>query len=843
LTALGWFGKILGTILLVGITTGAIVGCIAAVYVDRYINTDLDINLEDFQLDLTSYVYYYNKSTGEYEILEELYSSENRVWADYDEIPEYLLHALVAIEDKRFYSHNGVDWYRTAGAFANMFLGIKKGSFGGSTITQQLIKNVTGEKEVTVRRKLTEIFRAVEFEKGYSNKDDILVQYLNLVYFGQGCYGVQSAAKTYFGKDVSELTLAESAAIVGITNLPTYYDPYINRDNNKKRQEYILNEMFDQGYISASERDAAIDQKLVFNRDSSQQTSSSTSIQSYFTDQVIRDAITDLSAAKGIDRSVASQLIYRGGYRIYTTLDSEIQAIIDEVYTNPDYWPALKATAETAGEDPQSAIVVMDPYTGNIVGMYGGLGEKTANLTHNRATMSTRQPGSSIKPLAVYAPAIESGLITPYSVYTDMPVQIEGGNPWPKNYDSRTYGFRGQMTVMEAVQRSINTIAAKIVLDMSPQYSYEFARYSMGLSTLVDGVTINGKVYSDASVSPMSLGGLTKGVTVRDMCAAYSIFTNEGVYNSSKTYTRIEDSNGNLVLDNSPDPLPVIKSETAYYMNLLLQNVVTNGTGVNARLSGMPSAGKTGTTNDDYDRWYVGYTPYYTCAVWYGFDVNRTIVTADGTSPAVPLYKAVMSKIHENLESKDFFTPNNKPVKASYCIDSGGAPTEACRNDIRGSRVATGTFFEKDIPSAPCTLHQYVDVDSESGLLATPYCPPENIVRVSMLRLDRYFPKSIIPLNDEQYTIRLFDIDYTAETEIGYRVSAPANKDGSPPKNSFCPLHSDPDWNIGLPTEPIEPTDPFPPASPLPGDPDNPALPPEDITSPIPEVTPENPAE
>jgi len=790
LSVLGWIGKIFGSLLLIGITTGAMLGCIFAIYVDKYINTDLDINPADFQLDLTSFVYYLDKDTGEYKVLEELHATENRVWASYEEIPEYMFDAVVAIEDQRFYLHKGVDWYRTAGAFVNMFLGMKN-NFGGSTLTQQLIKNLTEEDEVTVRRKITEIFRALEFERDYS-KEDILEWYLNLVYFSQGAHGVQAAAQVYFDKDVSDLSLAEAAAIVGITNLPTYYDPYINRDNNKKRQELILSEMCRQGYISEKERDAAIAEKLVFRRDHQLKSDDETvqsKYQSYFVDQVIEDVLKDLMEQKGISYKVATQLLYRGGYHIYTTVDMDIQAAIDEVFQNPEYWPELK---ETDGEAPQAAIVIVDHATGDVLGMYGGLGEKPGNRSWNRATMTTRQPGSSIKPIAVYAPAVEAGMITPYSVYTDMPTQvINKETAWPKNYDIKSVGLRGQVTIMKAVEQSINTVAAKLVEEMTPERSLEFAKYKMGLTSLIEDIVINDKHYSDKHVASMALGGLTKGVTVRELADAYSVFPNRGVYNHSRTYTKVVDSNGTTVLENSLNSTPVIKEKTAYYMNLMLQNVVTNGTGVNARLKNMPSAGKTGTTDDDYDRWYAGYTPYYTAVVWYGFDENKTIVTKSGTSPAVPLWQAVMAKIHENLETKEFFTPSGTLVKASYCLDSGKAPGPACREDIRGSRVATGTFFSEDVPKEACDVHKYVNIDSVTKQLATPYCPPERISRVAMLDLDRRFPIPGVKLNDEVYTIRSYDNPDAISSDGTFRVGMNLKKDQIQ-HNAFCTEHAEP---------------------------------------------------
>ncbi len=822
LKILKWTGATIGTLLMIILVTGVMFACIFAVYCKNYLaDTALDVNVEELTLNEKSYIYYFDKTTNNWEVLDELYI-ENRTWVPYEELPGYVFDALVAIEDHRFWDHKGVDWYRTLGAAYNIFLG-DGSTFGGSTITQQVIKNTTGKDEVTVRRKLTEIFSALQFDEKYG-KETTLELYINLVYFSQGCYGIESAAQTYFGKHASELSLAEAASIVGITNLPTYYDPYQNRDNNKDRQETILYAMKQYGYINEEEYQAAKAEKLVFKRDvQSTSGSSPKKVQSYFTDQVIEDVISDLMKERGVSRRIAQNYLYTGGYKIYITMDTDVQAAIDEVYTNPEYWPALRDEDELE-QPPQSAIVVLDPSTGNVLGMYGGLGEKTGDRVRNRATQMKKQPGSSIKPIAVYAPALEAGLVTPSTVYTDMPAMLQGGNPYPKNYERHYYG---QMTIMEAVQRSNNTIPVQLVRTMGPEHCYEFARYKMGLSTLVEGEYRGDYYYSDQEIASMALGGLTDGVTVLDMAAAYAVFPNAGVYNKPHTYLRVEDSNGEVILENGDEGAAVLKESTAFYMNNLLTNVMVNGTGVNARLSNIVSAGKTGTTDDDYDRWFVGYTPYYSCAVWYGFDYNHTIKTVTNTSPAVPLWKAVMEKLHENLEKKEFFTPENEEiVKISYCRDSGMLASDACRADVRGSRVLTGTFISSDVPHEVCTMHQYVRICGESGHLATEFCPEETVTQGSMLAIDRYFATPGVVLGDEQYTVRLPDVDYSAPNVQGeYHTISAANKDGTPLKNSFCELHT-------AETNPIDPDD-DPNVSEFPTEPDDPNVSPDPAVSPF----------
>ncbi|NCC69021.1 MAG: penicillin-binding protein, partial [Clostridia bacterium] len=365
-------GKVIVTLLLIGITTGLLFTCIFAYYVKTSLSDDLDISLDDMALNLASTIYY-TDDAGENHELATVYDEENRVWVDYENIPKYMTYAAVAIEDKRFYEHNGVDWYRTIGAFMNMFIAMKN-DFGGSTITQQLIKNITKEDDITVQRKLREIFSALEFERNYS-KDEIMEWYLNVIYLGQRCNGVGTAAQVYYGKDVSELTLAECASIIAITNNPSKYDPYISKDNNKERQELILSEMYDQGYITYDEYQTAKAQELVLKRTETEDTN--VSINSYYVETVIDDVVNDLAEAKGIDYATALSLVQRGGYQIYSCLDPDIQAIMDSVYEDPTNFPT---TVSSKGETIQSAAVLLDPYTGEIKALVGGVGEVAAQI-------------------------------------------------------------------------------------------------------------------------------------------------------------------------------------------------------------------------------------------------------------------------------------------------------------------------------------------------------------------------------------------------------------------------------------------------------------------------------
>lgn len=625
---------IIGTILLIGVVTGLIFVCIFAFYVKTCITPSLDLDLNDFTLNQSSIIYYQD-SNGDYQKLTTVKSSENRIWVDGDQIPQYMKDALVAIEDKRFYTHKGVDWFRTAHAALNMFTG--GSTFGGSTITQQLIKNLTQQDDITVQRKLLEIFQALDLEKNY-DKDEILEYYLNAVYFGEGCYGVQTAAQTYFGKDAKDLSVAESAAIVGITNLPTYYDPFYSVENNKERQENVLREMYKQGYLNKSEYEAAKSEELEFVR--GENSPDTFNVYSYYEEVVLSDVIGDLAEAKGISRNAASQLVHNAGYEIYACIDKDIQAKVDAIYTDPEQLP--KSYSGTKSQ-LQSAIVIIDQTTGEIKALSGGTGEKTISYGLNRATGTTRPPGSSIKPIAVYGPAVEYGLISPSTMVLDADethVQLAHTSWYPKN-SPNTYD--GIITITTALQKSKNTVAAQIMDKLTPSASLEFLRSRLGVTSLID---------SDADYAAMALGEPHYGITVREMAQAYTALANDGVFTYSRTYTMVKDRSGKIILDNQPQTIRAFSQETARTMTYMLNNAATYGTGSESRLSNMPVAGKTGTTTSNRDRWFCGYTPYYTCAVWTGYDTPETMSFSG--NPATQIWQKVMSAIHADLPRKEF---------------------------------------------------------------------------------------------------------------------------------------------------------------------------------------------
>ncbi|MEL4106088.1 PBP1A family penicillin-binding protein [Oscillospiraceae bacterium WX1] len=630
--------RILGTLLLILVTTTLIFTCIFAVYVETNLSSQIGISMDDFKMNLSSTIYYEDKTTGTYQELVTLQSTEYRKWVDYDQIPAYAEKALVSIEDKRFYKHHGVDWYRTLGAFGNMFLSLRDGNFGGSSITQQLIKNLTNESEVTVQRKLLEIFRALQFEKQYS-KQQIIEWYLNTVTFGGNRSGIGAAAEYYFGKEAKDLTLAECASIIGITNNPSMYNPYINEAANKERQENILNQMYEQGYITKAQRDEAISQKLVFKNSGKANPSQVT--YTWFEDAVIEDVITDLMTLKDCSRRVAEDLLFTQGYKIYATIDPDIQAKVDSVYQDLSAIPKVSGSSQQI----QSAIVIADPYTGDIVALEGGVGEKPGNRLFNLATQSRRPPGSSIKPLAVYAPAIENHLITPETRFEDSAdVKLQGSSWMPKNDD---LSYSGIITVREALRRSVNTVAAQIMDKLTPDKSFDFVTNKLGMNLSPN----------DDAYAPLALGQLTYGVTVREMAAAYTMFDNGGVKTDLRTYSKLLDSNGNVVYENKPKTTVAISDVTAYWVTNMLQDAAANGTGHEANLGFMPTAGKTGTTTDKKDRWFAGYTPYYTAVVWTGFPTPATMYVSG--NPSAQLFKKVMKLIHEDLPYKTFSKPGN----------------------------------------------------------------------------------------------------------------------------------------------------------------------------------------
>ena len=635
--------RILISVVLIVVCAGLLFSCIFAYYVKTSLTTDLNITLSDYSLSLSSTIWAYDNQGGTYE-LAVLQSDENRTWVNYEDIPKYLEHAAVAIEDKRFYEHKGVDWYRTAGAFVNMFLGMKN-DFGGSTITQQLIKNITTEDEVTVQRKLVEIFRALDLEKTYT-KEEIMTWYLNVVYFGEGAYGVAQAADTYFDKNVQDLTLAQCASIIGITNNPSRYSPFASAENNRKRTKTILYEMYDQGYITREDYDEAVaevdNDELHFIRGENEIYQQE--IYSYYVETVIRDVLNDLQMRLGLSEDAARQLLYHGGYQIYACIDRDVQARIDRIYQDTAKLPQPYRASD---QILQSGCMVLDPYTGEIKAIGGGVGEKNRNFGWNYATDAHRPAGSSIKPLASYGPAMDLGLITESTLVNDSPnITLRGTHWYPRN----SGGYDGIITIWDALVRSKNTVAAQIIDKLTPTVSFEYLTDRMGFDL----------IEADRDYAPLALGQFTNGVTVREMAQAYTVFPNDGWMNFARSYSLVTDANGLTVLENGVRSNYVFSTDAARCVTEMLEAAAWYGTGYEAYLGygKMPVAGKTGTTSDDYDRWFCGFSPYYVCAVWTGFD-NPAPMYYSG-NPAAKIWRRIMEDIHNGLPIVQFSDPANR---------------------------------------------------------------------------------------------------------------------------------------------------------------------------------------
>lgn len=746
------------TVLLICCICGFVFAGLMASYLQEDIMPTAGMELGGYDLDLTSFIYNVN-SEGQIEVLQQLYATTNREIATYEEIPQDLIHSTVAIEDKRFYEHQGVDWITTVKAFANMFFG--SSTVGGSSITQQLVKNLTGEDSVTVQRKLMEFFRAANLEKRYS-KEIIITEYLNSIYMGQGCIGVKSAAEVYFGKELQMLTTAECASLISITNNPSLFDPYSaevftyagelrnGMERNQYRQRLVLGELLNQGWITREKYDQSMAQKLVLKNGIDEEdrwvvceneecgyqgivstltkegdnylckecgsevdvtSDASENVYSWFVDTVLEDVAHDLAMLDGVEwndetKATYKRLIGRSGYHIYSTIDEDVQAQVDLIYKDLNQIPDTYSAQQL-----ESGIVVIHNLTGDIIAMAGGVGEKTDFDAFNIATDSELQSGSSIKPLSIYAPAFEAGY-SPASVVKDLPLFYEAsGSPWPRN-DNRLYS--GSRTLYSAIEDSVNAVAANTLSAIGTGYGFRFAKETFGLSTLVDG---------DNDFAPLAMGAQTYGVTIRDMSAAYATFANDGKYREARTYTKVYDTDGNLVLDNTQDSKQILTTKTVEYMNYCLVNAVNAGTGNTAQIDGAIVAGKTGSTSQFRDRWFCGFTGYYTAAVWCGYKTPEVINLVDGSyNPASLLWRKVMAPLHKGLDAVELYS-TKKMTQVSICTISGKLATAACSNDCRGIDCVDNVMvYWEDRPSQYCDAHVTVDYCTTGNGVANQYC-------------------------------------------------------------------------------------------------------------------------
>ncbi|MGN0448287.1 MAG: transglycosylase domain-containing protein [Acutalibacteraceae bacterium] len=630
------------SLLWAGLLTGIIVGGSTLAYIDGVINGDSVIDLDTYKnsQSQTSFLFATKDDGTNVELLR-LHGEENRIWIDYEDIPQKLQWAFICLEDKRFYEHPGVDWIRTIGVLVNPAYDGQ----GASTITQQLIKNLTDDNEVTYKRKFNEILRALNFERNYSKKD-ILEAYLNTVSLGAGCYGVKTAAETYFGKELSELTLSECATIAGITQAPYSLNPYADFEACMSRRDDCLYYMHDQGKITTKQYEAALKEEIVVQEYSEAVDSNEAEeveIMSWYNEYVIDQVIADLQEKYGYEYNEAWRQVYYGGLNIYTAVDLDVQEKLEYIYENRIGFPDYEEPDEN-GEMPQSSMTILD-YKGRIVALVGGADVKTANRAYNRATdaRAKRQPGSSIKPLSVYAPAVELGIITNgKSTALDKAITADG-ETWPQNY-SGDFGSGDYITIYDAVAESYNTVPARILneqLGLTTSFKYVNEKFHLSL------------IEEDCTLSGLACGGTYTGVTTLEMAAAYVPFGNGGRYFEPYSYYKVTDRNGTVILDNTKNlPEQALMTSTADTMLDILTHVTTqsNGTGYGTKVDGFQTFSKSGTTSDDYDKWFCGGTPYYVTAVWYGYDY-----AADTSSArAKTIFSAVFDEIHEDLDSKEF---------------------------------------------------------------------------------------------------------------------------------------------------------------------------------------------
>ena len=636
---------------------------VIAIYGYSFVHGDPVFNLteEKYSQNQTSFIYGYDSDGNQVE-LTRLHGEENRIWVDLDDMSPHLKDAFIAIEDQRFEKHHGVDWIRTIGVIVKP----SNSGQGGSTITQQLIKNLTDEKDVTIVRKFNEILSALNLERNYS-KDEIIEAYLNTIYLSEGCYGVKTAAETYFGKDVSDLNIAECASIAAITQFPGKYDPLRKPENNRQRQLRILEEMLSQGFITQEEYDEAVAYEMVFTNSEnyqgsqvsdSESGSNENKIDSYYVDYVVKTVLEDLQKMGYTERK-AKSLLYGGGLKIYTAVDFDVQNALEDVYENYRRMP---------DETVQGAMVVMN-YEGRVLGLVGGTGEYSGSLELNRAFQSYRQPGSSIKPLSVYGPAFEKSLnddsvdIYWSTLIDDRPLKEVDGKMWPTNEGG---GYSGaKTTIQKGIANSLNTISARTLDMIGVDYAYDYITNRFHISSLSA---------ADCDYAPLATGSLTEGVSVLEMTAAYAAFGNGGAYYQPYCYYKIEDSQGNVLIetDAASTKEQALTESTGWLMNKILQTVMTSGTGRSYKISGVECFGKTGTTTDSKDRWFVGGTPEYVAAVWYGYDMPKEIVYRLSSNPAGTIWETVMNEIYD-VKGKNVteFPEYDGIVQKSYDSSNG----------------------------------------------------------------------------------------------------------------------------------------------------------------------------
>lgn len=731
---------------------------VSALAVFAALNIDSDADELMFSLAKGSSVnsYYTDSSHGcrelpEYEpelLCERSYGEYEKSWYPIEEISDYLKRAYICTEDRSFYSHRGVDVKRTLYALCNTVFK-RKARFGASTITQQVIKNISGDNDITFKRKLTEIIRATRLERGHT-KDEIFEVYMNIVPMGEGALGVGVGAQKYFGKTPSELSLAEAATLVAVTNAPTKYNPHTNPESCREKRDIILYGMYDGGYITEEEYTEAKNTdisvtELGENREK---------IDSWFIETVNEDVIAALSESMSISENAARAYFASGGLSIYTTQSPEIQGVLERYFENPDNFP----TQINSGLD--FSMVISDSTSGALLGIVGAVGEKCGNRLLNLAT-SPHTPGSSLKPLALYAPLINEKRINAATVFDDVPVNfIRKGSyigEYPKNYPNI---YSGLTTVSDALRLSKNTVAVRLYDMLGAEKIYSSLKNDFGFDTLVrHGIGADGGTVTDLAVSPLALGQLSYGVSLRQLTEAYTVFPAEGEFTRGRSFIAVYDSDGNLIIDNAPKTSRIFRKECAQIMNTLLSGVVERGTASKITLKRtVDTAGKTGTSGSDRDRLFIGYTPYVTAGIWCGYRDGVSAVSSIRPTH-LQIWDEVMSEVHSILlggvrdeNIKSFKT--DTLVKKSFCKDSGNLFSDSCALDPRGSRIASAYFEPSNIPTENCERHIVLYYDKLTGAIATSACPHDCLQKIALIRIeDRSFPKEII-VADAEYVYR-----------------------------------------------------------------------------------------
>ena len=725
-------------IIFVSILILMILAMIYVWYVNSNVNKQIDLGLVRTGSSSVTRIYYYEKDdygniiSEPIELKEEQLFLEKSEWCSYYDMPKNLINAFIAIEDRRFFEHNGVDWKRTAMATASYITNLGKIEFGGSTITQQLIKNLTGDNKQTPKRKIEEIIRAINLENNIG-KFEILELYLNIIYLSQNCYGVKSAAKVYFNKEIEELSLAECATLASIVKSPVIYDPYKNPDKNKERRIAVLNVMRSLDMINDEEYSDAISEEIIINE--CIENDSRAGIYSWYTEALISDVISDLMEKYNLSYEGAQMMIYKGGLNIYTPISPELQKNAETVFKNYKGY-----IGNQNGSYPEASCVIINPYNSDVLALVGGVGTKTQNRILNRATDTKRPIGSTIKPLSVYTPAIEWGDINYSTVLDDVPIIIDENSAWPKNSPDV---YHGLVDIEYAVSHSVNTVAVKVLDTIGINNSYDFLKHSLNFELTKD----------DKNLSPLALGQLTNGESLLKLTNSYTMFQNGGYIGKPRTYYRVEDNYGNVLLENQSYSKRVISEETASIMNKLLTKTVREGTAHNSSLNGVINlAGKTGTSGNNYDKWFVGYTPYYACGVWVGYDEPKSINTSE-KSPAIQLFDAIMKEAHKDKDTDKelFMSPNI--IVSEYCADSGMLPCESCKLDPRLNRVKIGYFKAGTEPKEECNLHEEIYIDSYTGLIANEDTSYLLKRKISLLNYERDKLYQRLNISDNRYLI------------------------------------------------------------------------------------------